>query len=85
MLKKQATIDRDVERPHKLLDHIRAAHNLRNDAELSRRSNVAASSISKIRGGMPVTDRVLVKLHEGFGITFPDMRALLRRDDSSAS
>lgn len=79
MPKQQSTIPRDVERPHVLFDHIRRAHGLTNDAQIARRAKLAPSSISKIRGGMPITDSVLVRLHENFGITFPDMRALLAR------
>lgn len=81
---KKTEYKRDAVRPHALIDHIRQAHKLPNDAAIARRAGLAAPTLSKIRNGADVTDTVLVRIHEAFGMAFPDMRALIARNNAAA-
>ena len=63
--------------PAYLLDQLIARFGLKNDAELSRRLEVAPPVISKIRRRrMPIGDSMLLNMHETFGLAVSDLRVL---------
>lgn len=71
--------------PHCLLDGVMARQCIKNDAELSRCLQLAPSSISKIRRRrVPVSDGVLLRLHDAFDIPIAELKKLqayqLQRD-----
>ena len=69
----------EARRNHALLDHIRAKELLPNDTALARLAGLKVPQISKIRARIaPVTAGVMVKLHEAFGVSFKEMRELLK-------
>ena len=65
---------------HCLLDDVMARHQIRNDAELSRCLQLAPSSISKIRRRrVPVSDGVLLRVHDAFDIPIAELKRLQAR------
>lgn len=61
-----------------LLEHLKAALHLKNDAALARKFGVAPPVVSKIRHGvLPVGDSFLVKSHEIGGMTFAQLRTFV--------
>ncbi len=61
-----------------LLDQIRAQHHLISDAQLAKVLRVSCATIHRIRHGtMPVSDRMLIRLHEITGLKIPALRKLL--------
>lgn len=63
--------------PAYLLDQLIERFGLKNDAELSRRLQVAPPVISKIRRRrMPIGDSMLLNMHETFGLAVSDLRGL---------
>ena len=62
----------------KLLDTLKEKYDLKNDAEISRRLEVKAPVISKIRNGKTnVSAEIILKVHENLGMPVADIRALL--------
>lgn len=58
-----------------LLDHLVVKFVMKNDAALCRALEVAPSIISKIRHGkLPVTDRLILRMHEKLGVPVADIR-----------
>lgn len=65
---------------HCLLDGVMARQRIKNDAELSRCLQLAPSSISKIRRRrVPVSDGVLLRLHDAFDIPIAELKTLQAR------
>lgn len=61
-----------------LLDRLKSTLELKNDAALARKFDVAPPVISKIRHGvLPVGDSFLVKSHEIGGMTFAELRTFV--------
>lgn len=61
-----------------LLDHLKAAMRLKNDAALARKFGVAPPVVSKIRHGvLPVGDSFLIKSHEIGGMSFAELRTFV--------
>lgn len=61
-----------------LLDAILNEHKLKNDAELSRKLEVAPPVLSKIRHGrLPFGAGMIVKVQDAFGWTLPAIRKYL--------
>ncbi len=66
-----------------LLDALLERYQLKNDAALSRRMEIAPSRLSKMRNGkQPVTADLLLRIHETFGMPFSELRILLRERPS---
>lgn len=66
--------------PHCLLDGVMARYQIKNDAELSRCLQLAPSSISKIRRRrVPLSDVVLLRVHDAFDIPIAELKQLLAR------
>lgn len=64
--------------PNKLLDALVEKLNLKNDAALCRRLEVAPPVISKIRHGrLPVGASMLIRMHEETGLTIRELRDLM--------
>lgn len=64
--------------PNRLLDALLQNMQLKNDAALSRRLEVAPPVISKIRHHrLPVSASVLIRMHEATGISIGDLRYLM--------
>ena len=62
----------------KLLDTLKEKYDLKNDAEISRRLEVKAPVISKIRHGKSgVSAEFILRIHETLGMPVADIRALL--------
>ncbi|SHM67265.1 Cro/C1-type HTH DNA-binding domain-containing protein [Duganella sacchari] len=65
---------------HCLLDGVMARQKIKNDAELSRCLRLAPSSISKIRRRrVPVSDEVLLRVHDAFDIPIAELKQLQAR------
>jgi len=65
---------------HCLLDGVMARQQIKNDAELSRCLQLAPSSISKIRRRrVPVSDGVLLRVHDAFDIPIAELKRLQAR------
>jgi len=60
----------------KLLDAVRDLRGIRSDAALSRELGIKPPDICKIRGGAPVTDRVVLRIHERMDIPVPQIRQM---------
>lgn len=74
--------------PNRLIDTLLTKFNLKNDAALSRKLEVAHPVISKIRHlNLPVGASLLIRMHEETDISIRDLRALMgdRRDKFKAS
>lgn len=64
--------------PNRLLDALVEKLNLKNDAALCRRLEVAPPVISKIRHGrLPVGASMLIRMHEETGLTIRELRDLM--------
>lgn len=64
--------------PNRLLDTLIEKMQLKNDAALCRRLEVAASLISKVRHGRsPVGAPLLIRMHEISGLDISELRALM--------
>ncbi|MFD1154342.1 hypothetical protein [Undibacterium aquatile] len=60
-----------------MLDSLIATMQLKNDAALARRLEVAPPVISKLRhGALPVGASILISAHEESGISIADLKAL---------
>lgn len=63
---------------HKLLDTLIANQNLRNDADLARKLEMAPPQISKVRNRIiPVGPEMILRIHEKFGIPVVVIRGLM--------
>ena len=63
---------------HRLFDHLIAVHQLKNDAALVRKLDVAPSVISKARNGVVAVSAALtLNIHETFGMPVADIRNLI--------
>lgn len=64
--------------PEQLLDALLKQLNLKNDAALSRRLDIAPPVISKIRNRLlPVGSTLLIRMHEVSEISIKDLRAMM--------
>lgn len=62
----------------KLLDHLKASHQLKNDAALGRALSLAAPVISKLRSGaLPMGAVHMLRIHDKYDMPFKAMRELL--------
>ena len=62
----------------RLLDALLNLKALKNDAALCRLLKLPAPLISKVRHGrIKISGEVMIRIHETFGMTFIEMRALL--------
>lgn len=62
----------------KLLDTIKERYNVKNDAELSRKLDVAPPTISRIRHGVvSVSAEIILRIHETFDMPVKEIRELL--------
>lgn len=62
----------------KLLETLKEKYELKNDAEISRRLEVAPPVISRIRSGKSgVSADIILRIHENLGMPVADIRALL--------
>jgi hypothetical protein len=63
--------------PHPLLDRLIEDLKLKNDRALSKWLGVDPPIVSKIRnGGRPVSAALMIRIFEGAGISFPEIRKL---------
>jgi hypothetical protein len=63
--------------PAALFDAILKAHNLKNDAELSRRMQVPPPVISKVRRArVTLGASLMIRIHETFGLPISEIRSL---------
>ena len=61
----------------KLIAGLVSLHNLKNDAELAHKLNVAPPVISKVRNDrMPIGDSLLITIQRTFNMTLPEVDAL---------
>ncbi len=66
---------------HTLLDHLIGAYKLKNDAAIARTLDVGPPVISKIRNRiLPVSDGMILRIHERMGVSVPKIRALIAKD-----
>lgn len=73
VLNKEVT--QDIAGIVRMFDEVKAAHNLRSDAQLAFFLRVAPPVISKHRNGdLPVGDSMVLKLHEYGGLTVARIR-----------
>lgn len=62
----------------KLLDYLKETYNLKNDAEISRRLEVAPPVISRIRSGkINVSAEIMIRIHETFDMPIKEIKALI--------
>jgi plasmid maintenance system antidote protein VapI len=62
----------------KLLDHIKETYGVKNDAEISRKLEVAPPIISRIRNGKcQVSAEIMIRIHEVFEMPIKDIKAML--------
>jgi plasmid maintenance system antidote protein VapI len=62
----------------KLLDAIKAQHDIKNDAALARDMDVAPPVISKLRnGGLELGATYILRMHETFGMPVTEIRDLI--------
>ena len=62
----------------KLFDQIKAAHQLKSDAALSRMLDVVPPQIANMRAGrLNVGPVMLIKINEAFGVSIKAMKSLL--------
>lgn len=74
------TKNSDAGLTHCLLDTVIARHQIKSDAELTRRLLLAPSSISKIRcRRVQLSDKVLLRVHDAFDIPIAELRQLQAR------
>lgn len=68
--------------PNELLDAVLAKCNLRNDAALARKLDLAPPVISKIRHmKLKISPGILLKLYDASGLSIETLRALLYQTD----
>lgn len=68
----------NVYSPDRLLNTVREALQLKNDAALARKLEVPAPLISKIRSRrLPVGAGILIRIHEATGLEILDLRSLM--------
>lgn len=61
----------------KLLDALKEKYDLKNDAAIAKRLDVAPPVISRIRNGKAqVSADVIIRVHEEFGMPIADIKAL---------
>ncbi|NTB05948.1 helix-turn-helix domain-containing protein [Agrobacterium tumefaciens] len=60
------------------VDTIIAGLGVKNAAELSRRLGVTPAVISRIRGGAPITEALLIGLHIEYGLEIAELKGLMR-------
>jgi ribosome-binding protein aMBF1 (putative translation factor) len=61
----------------KLIAGLISLHNLKNDAQLAHKLNVAPPVISKVRNGkLTIGDSLLIKIQRTFKMTLPEVEAL---------
>lgn len=66
---------------HALLDHLIWKFKLKNDAAIARTLDVGPPVISKIRNRiLPVSDGMILRIHERMGVSVPNIRALIAKD-----
>lgn len=64
-MEKTTTKTITVMKPHRLLDHVIVAYNLRSDRQLAQHIGVASSTICKIRSrACPLSADVMLKIHD---------------------
>jgi hypothetical protein len=64
--------------PNFLLDALLDTLNLKNDAALSRKLDISAPIICKIRRGyLPISASVLIRIHEETGMQINELRGLM--------
>lgn len=69
--------------PGRLLDALIEKFSLKNDAALSRKLEVKPPLICKIRRRRtPVTDAMLIRMHEVSDLSIRELRVLMRKPDS---
>lgn len=62
----------------KLLDHLIANHDVKNDADISRKLEVSPPVISRLRNGKcNVSSDIILRIHEVFNIPVKQIRELL--------
>jgi len=61
-----------------LLDVLKKNYELKNDAEISRKLDVAPPIISRIRNGKcSASAEIIIKIHEVFGMSIADIKSHL--------
>lgn len=64
-------------KPFELFDTIKNEFGLKNDAALARELEFTPPQVSKVRAGViPCTDTVILRIHEKFGLSVPEIREL---------
>lgn len=64
-------------KPFELFDTIKQEFNLKNDAALARELKFTPPQVSKVRAGViGCTDTVILRIHEVFGLSVPEIREL---------
>jgi len=64
--------------PGKLLDYIKDAHGLKNDAALARYLDIGPPAISKIqRGNLQISPALILSIHEITGLPVAQIRELI--------
>jgi plasmid maintenance system antidote protein VapI len=64
-------------KPYELFDAIKREFNLKNDAELARQLTLSPPQVSKFRARViGCTDTLILRIHEVFGLTVPEIRDL---------
>lgn len=67
-----------AQNPNHFIDSILVIMHLKNDAALSRATQLSAPAVSKLRHGrLPVTAATLITLHDYTGMTIGQLRELL--------
>lgn len=65
-------------KPHPLLDHLREKYKLADDKQLSVKTGIHRSNLSRIRNGfMKVSNSNLVRINESTGISIKKLRELI--------
>lgn len=62
--------------PGKLLDYIKDAHGLKNDAEAARYLGIGPPAISKMRHGKELSPALILSIHEITGLSVVKIREL---------
>jgi plasmid maintenance system antidote protein VapI len=69
----------------KLLDHLIATHNLKNDRELADSLDISTPVISRIRNGhTKVSSEMIIRIHEIFGMPIAEIKSLCNTQSQSA-
>ena len=68
----------------KLIAGLVALHNLKNDAALAHKLEVAPPAISKVRNGrLLIGDSLLIKIQRAFKMTLPEVESLYMDTDDA--